>query len=73
MVEREVEDPAIQGVHESMFAIGVFGTVPWLLSMLGKIPGAAGGYNKYTKWCHDELQEKRQVICFSLNNHSNPS
>ncbi|CAI6065999.1 unnamed protein product [Clonostachys chloroleuca] len=62
MVEREVEDPAIQGVHESMFAIGVFGTVPWLLSMLGKIPGAAGGYNKYTKWCHDELQEKRQIL-----------
>lgn len=61
MVENETEHSAIKGVHESMMAIGVFGTVPWLLSMLGKIPGAAGGYLRFTQWCHDQLQEKHQV------------
>ena len=58
IVESEAEHPAIMGVHESMMAIGVFGTVPWLLSMLGKIPGAAAGYSRFTGWCHDQLQEK---------------
>jgi hypothetical protein len=61
MVENETEHPAIKGVHESMMAIGVVGTVPWLLAMLGKIPGAAGGYARFTGWCHDQLQEKRMV------------
>ena len=61
MVENETEHPAIKGVHESMMAIGVVGTVPWLLAMLGKIPGAAGGYARFTGWCHDQLQEKRKV------------
>ncbi|GKU09605.1 unnamed protein product, partial [Fusarium langsethiae] len=62
MVESETEHPAIKGVHESMMAIGVLGTVPWLLSMLGKIPGAAGGYARFTRWCHEQLQEKRKII-----------
>lgn len=38
-----------------MMAIGVVGTVPWLLAMLGTIPGAAGGYARFTGWCHDQL------------------
>ncbi|GKU14272.1 unnamed protein product, partial [Fusarium langsethiae] len=59
MVENETEHPAIKGVHESMMAIGVLGTVPWVLSMAGKIPGAAGGYARFTRWCHEQLQEKR--------------
>ncbi|KAM0293758.1 hypothetical protein ACHAPM_011480 [Fusarium culmorum] len=62
MVEDETEHPAIKGVHESMMAIGVLGTVPWVLSMLGKIPGAAGGYARFTRWCHEQLQEKRKII-----------
>ncbi|GKU12713.1 unnamed protein product [Fusarium langsethiae] len=62
MVENETEHPAIKGVHESMMAIGVLGTVPWVLSMAGKIPGAAGGYARFTRWCHEQLQEKRKII-----------
>ena len=61
MLESGDEHPAIRGVHDSMTAIGVLGTVPWLLSMLSKIPGAAGGYLKFTAWCHQQLQEKRRV------------
>lgn len=61
MLESGEEHPAIKGVHDSMMAIGVLGTVPWLLSMLSKIPGAAGGYLKFITWCHQQLQEKRRV------------
>lgn len=66
MVEKETEDPAIVGVHESMAAIGIVGTVPWLLAMLGKIPGLAPGYARFTGWCHDQLQEKKEVSIPSL-------
>lgn len=61
MLKSGEEHSAIRGVHDSMLAIGVLGTVPWLLSMLSKIPGAAGGYLKFTAWCHQQLQEKRRV------------
>ncbi|PTB64968.1 cytochrome P450 [Trichoderma citrinoviride] len=58
MLESETEHPAIKGVHESMLAIGVLGTVPWLLSMISKVPGAAAGFSRFTTWCHQQLQEK---------------
>ncbi|EGR44824.1 uncharacterized protein TRIREDRAFT_69648 [Trichoderma reesei QM6a] len=61
MLESESEHPAIKGVHESMLAIGVLGTVPWLLSMISKVPGAAAGFSRFTTWCHQQLQEKRKA------------
>ncbi|KAL6883208.1 cytochrome P450 [Trichoderma longibrachiatum] len=62
MLESETEHPAIKGVHESMLAIGVLGTVPWLLSMISKVPGAAASFSRFTAWCHQQLQEKRQIV-----------
>ncbi|KAL6856827.1 cytochrome P450 [Trichoderma novae-zelandiae] len=62
MLESESEHPAIKGVHESMMAIGVLGTVPWLLSMISKVPGAAAGFSRFTTWCHQQLQEKRKIV-----------
>ncbi|KAH6876594.1 cytochrome P450, partial [Thelonectria olida] len=53
---------AIQGLHESMGAVGVLGTVPWLMSMLGKIPGATGSYSHFMDWCGKELQTKRGIV-----------
>jgi len=61
MLESGSEHPAIKGVHESMLAIGVLGTAPWLLSMISKVPGAAAGFSRFTTWCHQQLQEKRKV------------
>ncbi|UKZ96333.1 uncharacterized protein TrAFT101_011130 [Trichoderma asperellum] len=62
MLESGSEHPAIKGVHESMLAIGVLGTAPWLLSMISKVPGAAAGFSRFTTWCHQQLQEKRKVV-----------
>ncbi|KAH0524178.1 hypothetical protein TsFJ059_009080 [Trichoderma semiorbis] len=62
MLELESEHLAIKGVHESMLAIGVLGTVPWLLSMISKVPGAAASFSRFTTWCHRELQKKREIV-----------
>ncbi|PNP40611.1 hypothetical protein TGAMA5MH_07608 [Trichoderma gamsii] len=62
MLESGSEHPAIKGVHDSMLAIGVLGTAPWLLSMISKVPGAAAGFSRFTAWCHQQLQEKRKVV-----------
>lgn len=55
------EHPAIRGLHDNMAAVGILGTVPWLLSMLGKVPGATGNYERFTNWCGQELKAKRKV------------
>lgn len=61
MLESGHEHPAIQGLHDNMAAVGVLGTVPWLMSMLSKIPGATGSYSRFTDWCGNELKAKRRV------------
>lgn len=62
MLESESEHPAIKGVHDSMLAIGVLGTTPWLLSMISKVPGVATGLSQFRAWCHQQLQEKRKAV-----------
>ncbi|KAI1859785.1 hypothetical protein JX265_010234 [Neoarthrinium moseri] len=62
MLESEIEHPAIRGLHDNMAAVGVLGTVPWLLSMLSKIPGATGSYSNFMDWCGQQLEEKRQLV-----------
>ncbi|RFU23751.1 hypothetical protein B7463_g12587, partial [Scytalidium lignicola] len=62
MLESGHEHPAIKGLHDNMTAVGVLGTVPWLMSMLSKIPGATGSYARFTDWCGQELKEKRAMV-----------
>lgn len=69
MLESGQEHSAIRGLHENMTAVGVLGTVPWLMSMLSKIPGATGSYSRFTDWCGQELKEKREVSYPSHNLH----
>ncbi|KAH6603186.1 cytochrome p450 [Trichoderma cornu-damae] len=60
MLKSTSEHPALQGVRESMFFIGVIGTVPWLLYMVGKIPGMTS-YNRFYIWCNQQLKAKRTL------------
>ncbi|KAL7966625.1 cytochrome P450 [Trichoderma sp. SZMC 28014] len=62
MLKSGSEHPAIKGVHDSMLAIGVLGTAPWLLSMISKVPGVAAGFSRFRAWCHQQLQEKRKAV-----------
>ncbi|KAF7588967.1 hypothetical protein BBP40_004969 [Aspergillus hancockii] len=53
--------PAIKAVHDHMGLIGIVSHVPWLLNMLGRIPGAAAGYHSFFKWCADQIEAKRKT------------
>jgi cytochrome P450 len=55
------EHPAIKGVHDHMAMLGVLSTVPWLLNILGSIPGAAAGYSEFFKFCSDEIRAKNKT------------
>lgn len=61
MLDSGHKHPAIQALHDNMAAVGILSTVPWLMSMLGKIPGATGSYARFADWCARELQAKRVV------------
>lgn len=60
-MESETESPAVNGLRDNMAVVAVLGTVPWLLSMLGQVPGAVGSYSRFMNWCSRELKAKRQV------------
>ncbi|PIG82069.1 cytochrome P450 [Aspergillus arachidicola] len=51
---------AISAVRDHMRVIAVVSHLPWLLNMLGKIPGAAAGYQGIFKWCTDQVETKRK-------------
>lgn len=55
------EHPAIKGIHDHMAVLGVLSNVPWLLNILGSIPGAAAGYTSFFNWCSNEIKEKEKV------------
>lgn len=55
------EHPAIEGVHSSMNMLGIMSHVPWLLNMMGKIPGAAAAYQEFFAWCGSEIEAKKKV------------
>ncbi|BAE58815.1 unnamed protein product [Aspergillus oryzae RIB40] len=54
--------PAISAIRDNMRVIAVVSHLPWLLNMLGKIPGAAAGYQGFFKWCTDQVETKRKVL-----------
>lgn len=55
------EHPAIKGVHDHMAVLGVLSNVPWLLNLLGCIPGATAGYAGFFNWCASEMKAKQKV------------
>lgn len=56
-----VEHAAIKGIHDHMAILGVLSHVPWLLNILGSIPGATAAYSGFFKWCADEIESKQKV------------
>lgn len=56
-----IEHPAIKGIHDHMTVLGIMATVPWLLNIAGKIPGATAGYAPFFSWCEEQVKAKYQV------------
>lgn len=57
---------AIAGIHSSMNVLGVMCHVPWLLNLLGRIPGAAAAYQEFFSWCGSEIEAQKKV-CIDLS------
>ncbi|UNI22116.1 hypothetical protein JDV02_008036 [Purpureocillium takamizusanense] len=45
-----------------MDVAGLMTTVPWLMNMLRKVPGATGVFERFAQWCYDQLEEKREAL-----------
>ncbi|KAL9110566.1 MAG: hypothetical protein Q9227_004924 [Pyrenula ochraceoflavens] len=54
------EHPAIKAIHNHMKFLSITVTVPWLLNLLSRIPGATAGYAPLFKWCMNEVKTKQQ-------------
>lgn len=44
-----------------MNVLGVMCHVPWLLNLMGKIPGAAAAYQEFFSWCGSEIEAQKKV------------
>ncbi|OCL07514.1 putative benzoate 4-monooxygenase cytochrome P450, partial [Glonium stellatum] len=55
------EHPAIRAVHEHIAFLGVMSNIPWLLNLIGSMPGASAGYSGFFNWCANELEEKQKT------------
>ncbi|OJD33853.1 cytochrome p450 [Diplodia corticola] len=56
-----IEHPAIKGIHDHMEILGIMATVPWLLNIASKIPGATAGYAPFRDWCDEQVRTKHQT------------
>ncbi|OTA68045.1 monooxygenase [Hypoxylon sp. EC38] len=50
---------AIKAIHDHMHFLGIGSHIPWLLNVLGNIPGATKGYIPFWDHCHSLLEAKR--------------
>ena len=60
-LEEGRELSAIKGLHDQMGALGLLSPVPWLLSLLGSIPGLSGSYGLFMDYCAEQVREKKMV------------
>lgn len=61
------EHPAIKAIHEFVGTIGILGSVPWLLNILGSIPGAAAAFAEMSKISEDQMKSREQVSVFHVS------
>lgn len=56
-----VEHSAIKPIHEHIKVFGVLSPIPWLMNVLGSIPGAANIYTEIFDICANEIRAKQKV------------
>lgn len=55
------EHPALKSIGDHMTILGSLQTVPWLMNLLGSIPGAAAGFSEFFGICEQQISEKERV------------
>lgn len=74
MLETGTEQYAVKALHGSVAVIGALGAVPWLLHMIGQVPGLTGNYGQFSAWCSEQVKSRRSVSVFLLvQEHSTDS
>lgn len=66
-LEEGAEHYAITAMHAQLEQVGVLGAVPWLLHLLVRIPGLAGPYAIFNKYCISQI-EQRKAVCMKDTN-----
>lgn len=64
-----IEHPAIKPIHDHIQVLGVLQTVPWLLYLLGIVPGASSAYSEIFGFCAGQIRAKLD----SWNGENEPS
>ncbi|KAI1660589.1 cytochrome P450 [Daldinia decipiens] len=54
--------PAIQSIRDHMHILGVLSHIPWLLNIVGRIPGASKSYRPLFSYCQSQVEKKREGI-----------
>jgi hypothetical protein len=52
---------AAKAIDDHFALLGVLQTTPWLLNLLGTIPGAAAGFSNFFGICEREIAKKERV------------
>jgi hypothetical protein len=62
---RQLEDGAehfaITAMHAQLEQIGLLGVIPWLLHLLVRIPGLAGPFEVFNKYCVEQIEQRKAV------------
>ncbi|CEJ58377.1 hypothetical protein PMG11_07034 [Penicillium brasilianum] len=58
-LEEGAEHYAITAMHAQLEQVGVLGAVPWLLHLLVRIPGLAGPYAIFNKYCISQIEQRK--------------
>lgn len=56
------DHPAITAVHDAMYSVGLMTPVPWLISLLTAIPGAASAIVDFQAYCASAVDEKEKTL-----------
>ncbi|KAF2107312.1 cytochrome P450 [Lophiotrema nucula] len=59
-LESGVEHHAIKAIHKHMTTMAVVSMTPWLLNILGSIPGAAAAFSGFFDFCGSEIKAKQK-------------
>lgn len=65
MLKTGEKHEAIKLLHEGQRPLGIFGSMPWLMMIMMRIPGAGAGYHRWLAYC-EEFAQKRKAVCFFL-------
>jgi hypothetical protein len=66
MLTDEKEHQAVKALHDSMVFVATMTHVPWLMQLMGTIPGMTAVFEKFGSWCGQQVRQKQDVRVSAL-------